>query len=1747
MDLVDVKGGWPHSSSLSDNDFEADPFQLSSYHTRTFSGGDTPPPKLERIDYNSASNDYGKYIRMPLPEPPILTATCESKSKGNLPWTSLQRTNASSVVSLDNVDNKKDIISVGSDHLHKISGNRFTTNSFTPSFERNCSSSKKLSPSTSIYCVSDTSEDEGTDFTATVQNLMKGDRGSNSPIILDVTVPPMPAKKNVNSLSDDCVYMPKLVRQKDSIANKFNSYVENPNDKLMGAAPYANGKDQNKFLKIGPQKQKTISEDYNANARKRCSVPQEINGKILVDFTEVPVKMAKVDSRHEKENGLRAKDKEEPDGTFHKNSCDFPTKIAKVDTRNDKENGIKVNDVEVEYERKNVLGRNTQINGNVNKTLKYKAHKHSDREKARKMKHSSTSKGDGKSHTASHNTKVHKSNHNVSADRKKTVQPTNEKSINSCKPLPSCSKSAVTPTDYSGLLTVTVVKPGDQTFLKNSHSQHHYHRDQNRRTENKTDVKHDTKLAFKKTECVNRKTCDSSKVSGSSKVEPSNKCTCPKNVLNRRSVIQKYVNKEYCATNTKHHKDKKDPAEPIKGRSHLSTPPKSNMWKGTNNSGRNSSKELDKSSHGKGQHHVTPVSVSTPTKMCNDSVVIVKLKSHALGLSHVCKTNQKCSCPKVKKVSHDKKCDRNVSKNGTSDSANKHHNKKYDTSVSKLKHPKDVSKNVVSSSNTSAKTDKQNETVSDSRKRHPNNGKMTSPFVKGPPSKELAPHSNGRVSSPVVKVPPINGKIPSKDLYRNGTSSSAFKKVIPSNEKVPCVNIHGLTTNGNTTPCKEGVPNKTFNTTLNEGKDINKSQLLLSSKPTVSSMLTGQVNPEHSGPVSIKHNRNRVSTSPLKLSSTSHSISKPAAKNRMKVYTSIPGAVDQTLSLSCTKTETSAISGKTLVSKPKTHNGKVSVPKAPTVNGKVLVPKPGVMLGKVSSVTREDDKKEQADPHSAMKIHKARQVTISSAHHSSTPCTLNKFIPLKTVVNWKQNISTSNKQCNQLSASSSYSPTKGNCFERTKTLCNMKGAILIEQDTSPSVPQACVTVSKKNASTNTAGEEEAAKPPLSQTYHLAQTSSQITIDAHVDVIDDNVKSSIKQPILHALTKELFRSSPTECNIRVSPPTNEKKSLFSVLEDKDAKVKKLQQSTDEEEEDNLSGEGLTKAVFDTTADVIEVTQPLDMRRNVASESNSLLPNRTFNGHITSSGEQSIYTSKRYNQLKLQSPKGHSPNKPMGQTTPKRLKRILGKARSQSPASLNIYNYFSPTKSRASSNSQTSTPEKVSGRKSLTDECLLSLAPVHVSLPVNACETKYPGPSFVSHGFRSRHHSGSEDGKLSFAAKHRHTIEACQEEGRHEAAVQLIRDFVTEERKLPPEILNYIIKDVLLESKDVVHTYAALNHIQNLHPMTQDEMPWDWNFITRVVDKILASSMKGDSQAVYSNILCLEYIVSMLSTDLKENFAFPQKTIATFYLSPETQGSHLNNVISWMLQCVKMMSAADNNLAEAQGNNNHLSQLLSLLQNLLMFSIAVSKNPSDSATKIAEEMVYQYLSLPSLGCRKLLLQTMGSHLVRARLLELLLENCCEIDKMSYNEKKSPGRSAPLSVEKILEYHFKRKPGNQLSLASEERWDCVSKDGEACQELVMMLYSLLQSHIHTVHGKLHMPITVRLQGDDMMQSGSQSSQGSSSGRLTIDDLQRLAEIPFHITQLRNRLGTYCKQFTPRTRLLFQLMEVFQDIAEG
>ncbi|NWW51667.1 SIMC1 protein, partial [Pedionomus torquatus] len=101
----------------------------------------------------------------------------------------------------------------------------------------------------------------------------------------------------------------------------------------------------------------------------------------------------------------------------------------------------------------------------------------------------------------------------------------------------------------------------------------------------------------------------------------------------------------------------------------------------------------------------------------------------------------------------------------------------------------------------------------------------------------------------------------------------------------------------------------------------------------------------------------------------------------------------------------------------------------------------------------------------------------------------------------------------------------------------------------------------------------------------------------------------------------------------------------------------------------------------------------------------------------------------------------------------------------------------------------------------------------------------------------------------------------------------------------------------------------------------------------------------------------------------------------------------------------------------------------LQRMLSISVEVDKSPNCSSCKIADVIFPFILNIPLRSQREVFLNTMESHLLRCKLLELLFQHSCDVPT-----------TLPLSLAKILYFlsHSSVLLQYQDETAAWQRWD-------------------------------------------------------------------------------------------------------------
>ncbi|XP_033632907.1 uncharacterized protein LOC117294559 [Asterias rubens] len=491
------------------------------------------------------------------------------------------------------------------------------------------------------------------------------------------------------------------------------------------------------------------------------------------------------------------------------------------------------------------------------------------------------------------------------------------------------------------------------------------------------------------------------------------------------------------------------------------------------------------------------------------------------------------------------------------------------------------------------------------------------------------------------------------------------------------------------------------------------------------------------------------------------------------------------------------------------------------------------------------------------------------------------------------------------------------------------------------------------------------------------------------------------------------------------------------------------------------------------------------------------------------------------------------------------------------------------------------------------------PIHIQVKESNCEIQNSEKPALADGKDPTIQTGVSEPScvLPFCQRQRDLVEAVMEEDFNDEAISFIRDFTTLHRGAPEEYMMYLLKDVMLadkmETSTVLNAYGALMHIQNLHPASAATFSLDWDLVTSVIKRLsLQTETLDNPQLAY--VLAFQFIVHVVMEDFQnmQTNNTPIKSFSHDLLSTDKCLGHVRDIIEWICQIIKKKfkkktpsasppapskpdQAEDRNIfaifqqiAEPSDESSRPAAaipsmgssqtvgcgsyytVLKLLQKLLVLSFAEGK--SISALRIAEEFVYPYLYIPSLDQRKLCLQTLTCDPVRAKAIELLLENLC--DASAREEQQGV-----LTVRKIVECHFRSRP---MRVSEFVEVEADTMEGGAagnkiireermaeCEELAMLLFFLLQSYIRTKRARYHSTSSHSQSHDSQNTTNSQNCHPSESSSiehwLSADDRECLWQMGDHVEALGGHLRCHCDRLTPRTKLYLAQIECLREMA--
>uniref|UniRef100_A0A8B9VDQ8 SUMO interacting motifs containing 1 n=1 Tax=Anas zonorhyncha TaxID=75864 RepID=A0A8B9VDQ8_9AVES len=248
-----------------------------------------------------------------------------------------------------------------------------------------------------------------------------------------------------------------------------------------------------------------------------------------------------------------------------------------------------------------------------------------------------------------------------------------------------------------------------------------------------------------------------------------------------------------------------------------------------------------------------------------------------------------------------------------------------------------------------------------------------------------------------------------------------------------------------------------------------------------------------------------------------------------------------------------------------------------------------------------------------------------------------------------------------------------------------------------------------------------------------------------------------------------------------------------------------------------------------------------------------------------------------------------------------------------------------------------------------------------------------------------------------------VQTTIEENFLEGTLHLLNDFVSGQHYPPKETISHLVRHILLnphQGEVLKDTYMLLMKIQMLHPATTSTMGWNWALLKYIME----------DQKPPGRLLFLQYVVQTLEDDFQHNLRLRllQKSIAKKVLSCN---GCFSNVKSHPQSCAERGVLA-----------------MFLLQRMLSMAVEVDRSPNCNSYKIADLIFPFILNIPVRSQREALLNSMDSHLLRCKLLEMMFHHSCDVPT-----------TLPLSLSKILYFLGHSSVLLQYQVSSTwQRWD-------------------------------------------------------------------------------------------------------------
>lgn len=398
----------------------------------------------------------------------------------------------------------------------------------------------------------------------------------------------------------------------------------------------------------------------------------------------------------------------------------------------------------------------------------------------------------------------------------------------------------------------------------------------------------------------------------------------------------------------------------------------------------------------------------------------------------------------------------------------------------------------------------------------------------------------------------------------------------------------------------------------------------------------------------------------------------------------------------------------------------------------------------------------------------------------------------------------------------------------------------------------------------------------------------------------------------------------------------------------------------------------------------------------------------------------------------------------------------------------------------------------------EELLLYTVPLHCTVPLKKSELVSKQEASLS---------------KTFTENQLNSLEALKEENFHKTFLTTVTSFMSPCRKPPPSLLFYLFKNILLSKQSGYGTecFRILLQIQELHPAQAAQMlrlKITWECVSMIV-KLAGCSQFHTVESFKQNAsMALSFLINVMEKEVEKKKFSLVKTNAHQFFSVDRSSGNIHDVVEWI------QKATEQHCVERLDQHcGHNFCPLYLLQRMLQLSMLVSQRPEDTAVRLANDLVLAYVELPSVKYKTLLLQSIQSHFLKTKLIEVVMKNCCAIDNESGAEITT---SFGL---KYVVFNFKRSPPLSNGIVSTTN----------CEEFVMLLAYWLQSFIFCRKR------TLTAKGKDSQRVMSQ------------DDIEVLREIEQEVLMLTGRLEALCgSSLSPRSYQLLQLIVSLKSFAE-